>query len=80
MFSKTLLKARSPTRNARDFTCLLYKFVSLYWYDAIRTAAASRSSSDISKTLVTTSALDFSGISVRSVGTPISVGIIASIP
>ena len=80
MFSKTLLKTRSSTRNARGFMCLLYRFISLCWYDAIRKAVASRSSSIISKSLVTTLALAFVGISVQSVGTPISIGIIDSIP
>ena len=38
VFSKTLLRTRSPTRNARGFICLLYKFVILCWYDAIGNA------------------------------------------
>ena len=62
MFSKTLLKTRSLARNARDFTCLLYRFVSICWYGAIRTAAASQSLPVISKSLVTASALAFSRI------------------
>ena len=80
VFSNTLLKTRSPAQNVRGFTCLLYRFVSLCRYDAICTAVASRSLSVISKSLVTVSTLAFLGISVRSVGIPISVGIIASIP
>ena len=80
MFSNTFLKTRSPARNASGFTCPFYRFVSLCWYDAIHTTAALRSSSVISKSLVMASALDFLGILVRSVGIPISVGIIASIP
>ena len=80
MFSKTLLKTRSPSRNVSGFTCLFYRFVSLCWYDTIHTAAALRSSSVISKSLVMASALDFLGVLVRSVGILISVGIIAYIP
>ena len=80
MFLKTLLKTRSSVWNARNFTCLLYRFVSLCWYDVIRIVAASRSSSIISKSLVTASLLDFSRTSIQSVGIPIFVGIMASIP
>ena len=80
VFSKILLKTRSPSWNVRGFTCLLYRFANLCWYDTIRTTAASRSSSAISRSLVTASALAFSGILVQSVVIPISVGIIASIP
>ena len=58
---------------------MLYKLASLCWYDAIHTAAASRNSSAISKSLVMASALASSGILVRSVGIPIFMGIIASI-
>ena len=79
MFSKTLLKIRSLARNERGFTCMLYRFVNLCWYNAIRTAIGSRSSSVISKSLVTASALAFSGILVQSVGTLISIGITDSI-
>ena len=43
-------------------------------------AAISRSSSVVSMFLIMDSVLNCSGISVRSVGIPISVGIIASIP
>ena len=62
MFSKTLLKTRSPARNARDFTCMLYRFVSICWYDAIRKAVAAQSLSVIPKSLVMASALAFSRI------------------
>ena len=80
MFSKTLLNNRSPAQNARCLTHLLYRFVIFCWYDAIHTAATSRDSSAISKSLTMASVLAFSGISVRSVGTLILVGIMASIP
>ena len=50
------------------------------WYNAIHTTAASRSSSAMSKSFITDSVFDYSGISVRSMGIPISVGTIASIP
>ena len=43
-------------------------------YDLIRITAASRSSYDISRSLVTDLALASSGIPVRSVGIPISMG------
>ena len=59
---------------------LLYRFSSLRWYDAISTTAASRSSSTMSRYLITDSVFDCSGISVQSVGIPISVWTIASIP
>ena len=80
MFFKTFLRTRSLGWNIRGFTRLLYRFASLRWYDAIRTAAASRSSSVMFRSLITDSVFDCSGISVRSVGIPISVGTIASIP
>ena len=65
MFSKTLLKTRSPARNARDFTCLLSRFVSICWYDAIRKASASQSLSVISKSLVMASTLAFQGFKFK---------------
>ena len=80
MFLKTFLRTRSPARNVSYFTCLLYELVDLCWYDAMHTTAASRSSSTISKSFAMALILAFSGISVRSVGIPISVGIMASIP
>ena len=80
VFSKTLLKTRSSTHNARDFTCMLYRFVSLCRYDAIHTVVASQSSSVIFKSLVMAATLAFSRILAQSVGTPISIGIMASIP
>ena len=80
MFLKTFLKTRSSGWNIQGFMRLLYRFASLRWYDVIRTVAASRSSSAMSRSLITYSVFDCSGISVRSVGIPISVGTIASIP
>ena len=80
MFSKTSLKTKSPGWNIQGFTRLLYRFSSMRWYDAICTAAASPSSFSMSKSLITNSVFDCSGISVRSVGIPIFFGIIASIP
>ena len=52
----------------------------MLWYDAILTVATSRSSFAMSRSLITISAFDCSGISVKSVGMLISVGTIASIP
>ena len=63
VFSKTFLNSRSLARNI-CFTCLLYEFVALYWYDAMHTAAASQSSSGLSKSFVMASILAFSAISV----------------
>ena len=80
VFLKTFLRTRSPARNVRYFTCLLYELAALCWYDAMHTTAASRSSSAISKSFAMALVLAFSGISVRSVGIPTSVGIMASIP
>ena len=80
MLSKTLLKTRSPSWNVHGFTRLLHRFSSLCWYDAICTAAASRSLFSISRSLIMVLALASSGIPVRSVGIPISMGIIVSIP
>ena len=80
VFSKTILKTNSPALNARDFTCWLCKFASLCWYDAMCTAAASRSSSVMSKSLVIVLVFTSSKIYVRMVGIPISIGMIASIP
>ena len=79
MFSKTLLKTNSSARNVRRFTRQLCKFSSLYWYDAIRTTTDSRSSSVVSRSLAIASAFAFLGISVRIVGIPISVKMMASI-
>ena len=59
---ETLLKTRSSFWNVRGFTLLLYRFANLFWYDAIRTVAASQSLSAISRYLVTTSALASLGI------------------
>ena len=53
VFSKTLLKTRSPSWNVCGVTHLLYRFVNLCWHDAMHTAAALRSSSIISRSLVT---------------------------
>ena len=80
MFSKTLLRTNSLGRNVRDFTHWLWKFASLYWYDAMRPAVASWSSSIVSRSLAMASAFAFSGISARTVGIPISMGMMASIP
>ena len=80
MFSKKFLKSRSPGLNIWGFMHLLYRFSSLCWYDAISTVAASRSLSTMSRYLITDSVFECSGISVRSVGISIYVGIIASIP
>ena len=80
VFLKTLLKTKSPSWNVRGFTRLLYRFSILCWYDVIHIAAAFLSSFDISRSLVTTSALTYLGILVQSVGIPISMGIMASIP
>ena len=80
VFSKTHLKTRSLSWNVCGFTRLLYMFANLCWYDVIRTVVSSQSSSTISRSLVTTSTLASSGIPVQSVGIPIYVGIIASIP
>ena len=80
MFSKTLLKANSLGRNVRDFTRRLFKFSSLCWYDAMRIAVASRSSSVVSKFFTMALAFAFSGISTHTVGIPIFVGMMASIP
>ena len=57
VFSNNFLKARSPARNASGFTCLLYKFVIICLYDAIRT-----SSFAISKSLEVALVLAFLGI------------------
>ena len=52
----------------------------MLWYDSIHTAVASRGSSVLSRSLTTVSTFDCSGKLVRSVGIPISVGTMASIP
>ena len=80
MFSKTILKTNSPGRNVHDFTRRLCKFASHCWYDATRTVSASRSSLVVSKFLTMGSAFSFSGITAHTVGIPISVGVMASIP
>ena len=79
LFSKTLLKTNSPDLNAGGFTHWLCRFASLYWYDAMRTAAAPRSSSVVSRYLVITSAFASSEIPVRMVSILIFVGMIAYI-
>ena len=80
MFSKTLRKTNSLGRNVHGFTHRLCKFASLCWYDAIRTAVASRSSSVVSRSLAMVSAFAFLEIFARTVDIPISVGMMASIP
>ena len=52
----------------------------MWWYDAIRTASTWRSLSAVPKSLITDSSFDYSGKLVQSMGMPISVGTIASIP
>ena len=80
VFSRALLKTNSPSRNVRGFTCRLRKFFSLYWYDALHTATASRSSLVMSRSLAMALEFAFSGIFARTVGIPIFVGMMASIP
>ena len=80
MFSKTLLKTNSPGRNVHGYTRLLCKFSSLCWYDATYAAAASRSSTVVSRSLTMALAFAFSRISARTVGIPISKVMMASIP
>ena len=80
MFSKKFLSTISPCWNIRGFTRMLYRFVILRWYDAIRRAATSCSSSTMSRSLITYSVFDSSSISVQRVGIPIPVGTITSIP
>ena len=80
MFSKTLFKINSQGRTVRGFIRRLCKFANLYWYDAIRIAATSRSSSVVSRSLAMTSTFAFSRIFVRTVGIPISMGMMAFIP
>ena len=80
VFLKILLKTNSTTLNVRGFTCWLCKFSSLCWYDTMRIAAASRSSSSLSRSLVMASAFTSSGTSIRMVGISISMGMIAFIP
>ena len=80
VFSKTLLKTNSLGRNVRDFTRQLCKFGSLYWYDAMRTVAASRSSSVVSRSLAMALTFAFLRISTRTLGIPIYVRMMASIP
>ena len=80
VFSKTFLRAKSPALNVRGFTCRLCKLANLCWYDAMRTDSASRSSSAVSRYLITASMFVSLGISFQIVGIPISMGMIASIP
>ena len=80
VFLKILLKTNSPALNVRGFTCRLCKFANRCWYDAMRTIAASQSSSVLSWSLVMSSKIASSGISVWMVGILIFVGMIASIP
>ena len=80
VFSKTLLKTNSPALNVRGFTRQLCKFASLYWYDAMRTAAVSRSLLVLSRSFIKALVFTSLGISVRMVGIPISMGMMASIP
>ena len=52
VFSKTLLRTNSSVLNVRDFTHRLCQLANLCWYEAMRTAAASRSSSAVSRSLI----------------------------
>ena len=52
---------------------MLYKFANLLWYDAIHTTIVSRGSSAMSRSLITDSVFNCSGVSVRSLGIPVSV-------
>ena len=79
MFSKTLLKTNSPALNVHGFALRLCQLANLCWYEATRIAVASRSSSAVSSSLIMASMLVSSGIPVRIVGIPISMGMIASI-
>ena len=80
VFSKTRLKTKYQGRNVHGFISRLCKFTSLCWYEAMRTTAASRSSSIVSRSLDMASTFAFSRIFARMVGIPISVGMMASIP
>ena len=80
MFLKTFLRTKSLGWNVRGFTRLLYRLANLRWYDSIHTVAALSSSSAMSRSLVIDLVFGCSNISVQSVGMPIFVGIIASIP
>ena len=64
MFSKTLVKTRSSAWNVRGLTHLLYRFIILCWYKAIRITATSWSSFVISKSLMMVLVLVFPRISV----------------
>ena len=68
VFSKTLLKINSLSRNVCNFTRRLCKFASLCWYNAMRTAVISRSSSVVSRSLTKASTFAFLGISDSMVG------------
>ena len=52
VFSKTLLKTKSPASNVCVFTCRLCKLANLCWYDAMHIAAASRSSLTVSRSVI----------------------------
>ena len=80
VFLKTLLKTNCPSLNVCSFTRRLSKLANLYWYDATRTTATSRSSSAVSRSLITASVFASSGVSIRIVGILIFIGMITSIP
>ena len=80
VFSKTFLRTNSPALNVHGFTRWLCQLANLYWYEAMRMAAASRSSLAVSRSLIMASMLVSSGILVRIVGISIFVGMIAFIP
>ena len=79
VFFMTLLQTNSPGRNVSGFTRQLCKFASFYGYDIMRTAAASRSSSVVSKSLAMAATLASSGIFAHTVGIPIFEGMMGSI-
>ena len=61
------------------YTSIVQVF-QFYWYDAMRTTAASWSSLIVSRSLIMAWAFAFSGISARTMGILISVGMVAFIP
>ena len=79
VYSKTLLRTNFLALNVRSFTRHLCQLANLYWYEAMHMAAASQSLSAMSRSLIMASMLASSGIPIRMVGIPISVGMITSI-
>ena len=80
VFSKILIKINSSNLNACDFTHWLCRFANFCWYDDMDIAVAFQSLSVVSRSLVIASPFASSEISVRMVGIPIFVKMIASIP